>query len=166
MSPKTAAWAAEWADGLATVLQPHADLTKTVEAYRGAGGRGPLALQVHLSYAADDETALTIAHEQWRSNVFSPDVNWNLDHVTLFDEASKHVPREAMQGPVLISSDPVQHVRWLQDLVALGFDEIYLHHVGQEQTEWLEVFGEKVLPELDVTPKPPVTPAALSAATA
>jgi alkanesulfonate monooxygenase SsuD/methylene tetrahydromethanopterin reductase-like flavin-dependent oxidoreductase (luciferase family) len=55
VSPKTAAWAAEWADGLATVLQPHADLTKVVEAYRGAGGRGPLALQVHLSYAADDE---------------------------------------------------------------------------------------------------------------
>jgi alkanesulfonate monooxygenase SsuD/methylene tetrahydromethanopterin reductase-like flavin-dependent oxidoreductase (luciferase family) len=64
-----------------------------------------------------------------------------------------------MQGPVLISSDPGQHVRWLQDLVALGFDEVYLHHVGQEQTEWLEVFGEKVLPELDVTVKPPVAPA-------
>jgi hypothetical protein len=80
-----------------------------------------------------------------------PDVNWNLDHVTLFDEASKHVPREAMQGPVLVSSDPAQHVAWLQDLVALGFDEVYLHHVGQEQTEWLEVFGEKVLPQLDVT---------------
>ena len=33
----------------------------------------------------------------------------------------------------------------------LGFDEIYLHHVGQEQREWLEVFGEQVLPKLDVT---------------
>jgi probable non-F420 flavinoid oxidoreductase len=166
VSPKTAAWAAEWADGLATVLQPHADLTKVIEAYRGAGGRGPIALQVHLSYAADEERALDIAHEQWRSNVFSPDVNWNLDHVTLFDEASKHVPREAMQGPVLISSDPGQHVQWLQDLVALGFDEVYLHHVGQEQTEWLEVFGAKVLPQLDVTAKPPVAPAAVSRATA
>jgi alkanesulfonate monooxygenase SsuD/methylene tetrahydromethanopterin reductase-like flavin-dependent oxidoreductase (luciferase family) len=58
-----------------------------------------------------------------------------------------------MQGPVLISSDPGQHVAWLQDLIALGFDEVYLHHVGQEQTRWLEVFGEKVLPQLDVTAK-------------
>ena len=164
VSPATAAWAAEWADGLATVLQPHEDLTRTLEAYRGAGGKGPVALQVHLSYAADDETALTIAHDQWRSNVFSPTVNWNLDHVSLFDEASKHVPREAMQGPVLISSDPGQHVAWLQDLVALGFDEVYLHHVGQQQTEWLEVFGEKVLPELDVTAKAPVAPVSPAAA--
>ena len=106
VSPATAAWAASWADGLATVLQPHDDLKKTIDAYRSAGGRGPLVLQVHLSWADDDETALDIAHEQWRSNVFAPNVNWNLDHVSLFDEASKHVPREAMQGPVLISSDP------------------------------------------------------------
>ena len=48
-------------------------------------------------------------------------------------------------------TDPGRHVAWLQDLIALGFDEVYLHHVGQEQTPWLEVFGEKVLPELDVT---------------
>ena len=52
---------------------------------------------------------------------------------TLFDEASKHVPREAMQGPVLVSADPGSTSAWLQDLVELGFDEIYLHHVGQEQ---------------------------------
>ena len=153
VSPATAAWAASWADGLATVLQPHDDLKKTLDAYRSAGGRGPLVLQVHLSWAEDDDTALDIAHDQWRSNVFAPNVNWNLDHVSLFDEASRHVPREAMQGPVLISSDPGRHVAWLQDLIALGFDEVYLHHVGQEQQRWLEVFGEKVLPQLDVTPK-------------
>jgi hypothetical protein len=58
-----------------------------------------------------------------------------------------------MQGPVLISSDPGRHVAWLHDLVELGFDEVYLHHVGQEQRRWLEVFGAEVLPQLDVTPR-------------
>ena len=153
VSPKTAAWAADWAEGLATVLQPHQALREVIEAYRGAGGTGPLVLQVHLSYAADDETALQIAHDQWRTNVFAPPVCWDLDHVVLFDEAGRHVPPEAMQGPVLISSDPARHVEWLQELVALGFDEVYLHHVGQEQSEWLEVFGDRVLPQLDVTAK-------------
>ena len=136
-----------------TVNQPHDTLREMVAAYRDAGGRGKLALQLHLSWDPDPDRALAIAHDQWRSNVFAPNVNWNLDHVSLFDEASKHVPREAMQGPVLVSSDPGQHAAWLQDLIALGFDEVYLHHVGQEQRRWLEVFGEKVLPQLDVTPK-------------
>ena len=54
---------------------------------------GPLVLQVHLSWAADDETALDIAHDQWRSNVFAPHVCWNLDPVDAFDEASKSRPR-------------------------------------------------------------------------
>ena len=96
----------------------------------------------------DEETALDIAHDQWRTNVFSPPVPWDLDSVALFDEAAKHVPREAVRESVLVSADPKQHVQWLQDLVELGFDEIYLHHVGQEQREWLEVFGAHVLPEL------------------
>jgi len=151
VSAETARWAAGWADGLATVLQPHDALRQVVEAYRGAGGTGPLVLQVHLSYAADDATAFRLAHEQWRTNVFAPPVCWDLDHVALFDEAAKHVPPEALQGPVLVSSDTDRHVTWLQELAGLGFDEIYLHHVGQEQREWLEVFGEKVLPKLDVT---------------
>jgi hypothetical protein len=30
--------------------------------------------------------------------------------------------------------------------VDLGFDRIYLHHVGKEQERFLDVFGERVLP--------------------
>ena len=37
---------------------------------------------------------------------------------------------------------------WLQEYADLGFDEIMVHHVGQEQDEFLEVFGGKVLPQL------------------
>ena len=151
VSAETAGWAADWADGLVTVLQPQDALRRVIDAYRGNGGRGPLVLQVHLSYDSDEERALDIAHDQWRTNVFAPPVPWDLDSVALFDEAAKHVPREAVRGPVLVSSDPGQHAAWLQDLVQLGFDEVYLHHVGQEQREFVEVFGEKVLPQLEVT---------------
>jgi probable non-F420 flavinoid oxidoreductase len=153
VSARTAAWAAGWADGLITVLQPMAALRDVVHAYRDHGGRGPVALQVHLSYAGDDATALQVAHDQWRTNVFDPPVCWDLDHVDLFDEAAKHVPPEAMHGPVLVSADPDRHAAWIHEHVELGFDEVYLHHVGQEQQEWVEVFGAKVLPQLDVTAK-------------
>ena len=30
----------------------------------------------------------------------------------------------------------------------LGFEEVYLHHVGQEQERFLDAFGERVLPEV------------------
>jgi alkanesulfonate monooxygenase SsuD/methylene tetrahydromethanopterin reductase-like flavin-dependent oxidoreductase (luciferase family) len=146
VSVETAGWVAEWADGLATVNQDHAHLRQMIDAYRSAGGRGKLVLQVHLSYARDEDTALAIAHDQWRSNVFSPPVCWDLDSPELFDEASRHVPPEAMRDAVRISADPGQHAAWLHEYAELGFDEIYLHHVGQEQREFIEVFGAKVLP--------------------
>ena len=154
VSVETARWVAEWADGLATVAQPHDHLRQMVDTYRAAGGQGPLVLQVHLSYAADDDTALAIAHEQWRTNVFAPPVCWDIDSVEAFDEAAKHVPPEAMRDSVLVSSDPGRHAAWLQELVDIGFDEVYLHHVGKEQRDFLEVFGAKVLPQLDVSAKP------------
>ncbi len=151
VSMQTAADVAEWADGLITVAQPHGHLRQMVDAYRGAGGRGRLHLQVHLSYAHDEHTALRIAHEQWRSNVFPPPVCWDLETTELFDAVSEHIPPEAMRQHVLVSSDLSRHAEWLHDLAELGFDEIYLHHVGQDQSEFIESFGEHVLPRLDIS---------------
>jgi G6PDH family F420-dependent oxidoreductase len=148
VSAETAGWAAAWADGLITVNQPHEALRRVLAAYREAGGRGPAYLQVHLSFAATDEEALAIAHDQWRSNVFGPPVCWDLELTTHFDAVSRHVPPEAMRDVVLVSSDPERHAAWLCELAALGFDGLYLHHVGQEQRAWIDVFGERVLPEL------------------
>ncbi|MBG6238621.1 putative non-F420 flavinoid oxidoreductase [Mycetocola sp. CAN_C7] len=147
VSPATAAWAAGWADGLATVAQAPDDLRRMIDAYRGAGGSGPLVLQVHISYAGTDDAALAIAHDQWRTNVFSPPVCWDLDTPEAFDEAAKHVTPDDMHSTVLISSDPAWHAEKLAGFFDLGFDEIYLHHVGVEQSEFVDVFGDRVLPQ-------------------
>ena len=151
VSVKTAGDVAEWADGLITVNAPHEHLRQMVDAYRSRGGRGKLYLQVHLSYDPDPDEAMRIAHEQWRSNVFPPPLCWDIDHVDTFDTACLHVPPDAVGESVLVSSDLGQHAAWLAGLVELGFDEVYLHHVGQEQEGFVEAFGTHVLPQLDVT---------------
>jgi probable non-F420 flavinoid oxidoreductase len=148
VSTETAAWSAEWADGAITINQPIEDLRAWADAYRSAGGRGPLVLQVHLSYAETDEKALEIAHDQWRANVLGPPLAWDIDSVDGFDEAASYIRPEDMSSSVVISSDPDEHVRRLQEFVDLGFDRIYLHHVGKEQDRFLDVFGERVLPRL------------------
>ncbi|CAN5463491.1 TIGR03885 family FMN-dependent LLM class oxidoreductase [soil metagenome] len=151
VSAETAGWVAGWADGLITIRHPIETLHEVLAAYRDAGGRGRARVQVHVSYASDEETALRIAHEQWRTNVFSPPVCWDLEMAEHFDEAAKHVRPEDMRSSVLVSSDPGRHAAWLAELVDVGFEEIYLHHVGQEQQEFIDVFGTEVLPQLDVT---------------
>ncbi|TWP50990.1 TIGR03885 family FMN-dependent LLM class oxidoreductase [Lentzea tibetensis] len=148
VSPETAGWCAEWADGLVTVNAPPAQLRRVTDAYRDAGGRGPLHLQVHLSWAHDDETAGRIAHEQWRGNVFPPPVCWDLELPQHFDVIAEQVSPEQVVKVVNVSSDLGQHTAWLHEFAELGFDEINLHHVGQEQDEFVDAFGEHVLPQL------------------
>lgn len=150
---QTARNVASWADGLLTVDQPAAQLRKVVDAYRDAGGRGPAGVQVHLSWHPDEDTALRIAHEQWRSNVFPPALTWNLETPAQFDAASEYVSPEAMREKLPVSSDPAVHAAYIAELIELGFDEVYLHHVGQTQREFIEQFGEHVLAQFDVQPK-------------
>jgi probable non-F420 flavinoid oxidoreductase len=151
VSVATARWCAEWADGLITINQPVETLREIVGAYRDAGGRGRLHLQVHLSWHPDAERAEAIAHDQWRSNVFSPPACWDIDSPAVFDAVSEHVPRSALHGPVVISHDLGRHTAQLAEYAALGFDEIALHHVGKDldgQLAFVETFGTKVLPQL------------------
>ncbi|MEU7983230.1 TIGR03885 family FMN-dependent LLM class oxidoreductase [Streptosporangium canum] len=148
VSAQTAGWCAEWADGLITVNRPIETLREVVEAYRGAGGRGKIALQVHLSWAESEQEALAIAHDQWRSNVFGPPVSWDLDTAELFDAVSADVPPSRVTESVNVSADLGRHAAWINDYAELGFDEIYLHHVGQEQSAYIDAFGAKVLPQL------------------
>jgi probable non-F420 flavinoid oxidoreductase len=148
VSERTARWAAGWADGLITVNGDRARVVAVAEAYRDAGGRGPLALQVHLSYAEDEGEALRIAHEQWRSNVFDGSLAWELETVEQFDAIGAHVQPEDLRRHVLVSADPARHAEWLHELGHLGYDQIYLHQVGPDQQRFVDTFGARVLPQL------------------
>lgn len=148
ISVETAARSARWADGLVTVNQPHDHLRLMLRQYRDNGGQGKAILQVHLSWAPTEDEALAIARDQWRTNVFSPPVPWDLPTAAAFDAVGEHVTDEQVRNSVLISADPGQHSAWLQEYIDLGFDEIYLHHVGQHQEPFIRTFGEQVLPAL------------------
>jgi probable non-F420 flavinoid oxidoreductase len=149
VTAETARWCGGWADGLVTINQPAEALERVLAAFREGGGEGkPIYLQVHLSWAETDDEALRIAHDQWRTNVFSPPLCWDLQTVEQFDIAATHVRPEDLRRAVLVSADPARHVAWLRELAELGFEQIHLHHVGQDLRPFIETFGERVLPEL------------------
>lgn len=149
VSAETAAWVGSWADGLVTVgTDPHA-LGAVLAAFHEHGGDGkPAYLQVHVSWAPSDDEALAIAHDQWRSNVFEPPVCWDLELPVHFDEASRFVRPDDVRRAVLVGGDPAWHRDQLCDLAAVGFDGVWIHHVGRSQIGFLETFAEHVVPTL------------------
>jgi hypothetical protein len=58
---------------------------------------------------------------------------------------------------VNVSSDPSWHTARIQEYLDQGWDEVYLHHVGQRQEAFLDTFGERVLPQLASTAPAPAT---------
>src|SRR6476620_3213086 len=148
ISVDTARRSADWADGLVTVNQPHAKLSEMLAAYRGNGGRGPAVLQVHLSWAPDEKDAVAIAMDQWPSNIFAPPIPCDLPTAAHFAGVSADVGEEQLRKSVNISASLAQHAQWLGEYADLGFDELYLHFVGQEQAPFIEAFADKVLPQL------------------
>jgi probable non-F420 flavinoid oxidoreductase len=148
VSEPTARWLAGWADGLATICQGRETMERVIGGWRDAGGKGRLVIQVHLSWAPDPDEALRIAHDQWRTNVFSPPIPWDLDTVEAFDEAARHVRPEDMHGSVIVTSDLGRLAARLHELLGFGPDELYVHHVGRNQGPFIDAFAERVLPQL------------------
>lgn len=152
VSTATAETVGSWADGLITVNQPPDALRRVLDAFDAGGGTGkPRYLQVHVSWAATDDEAVAIAHDQWRTNVFASPVCWDLETIAHFDEIARTVRPDDMHDHVLISSDPAHLRDRLVELAELGFDGVWIHHVGQEQERFIETFGEHVVPALKAT---------------
>jgi coenzyme F420-dependent glucose-6-phosphate dehydrogenase len=152
--PVTAKRAGRTVDGIIT---PGASLEKVAgllakfdEGAREAGkdpARMPKILQLHLSWASTDEDALRNAMVEWPNGGMKfakQDVRSPYD----FEQMAKLVRPEDFAGRMLISADPDAHRQEIQRFIDAGFDRIYLHNVGRNQREWIDVFGRDVLPAL------------------
>ncbi|WP_342768677.1 TIGR03885 family FMN-dependent LLM class oxidoreductase [Allorhizocola rhizosphaerae] len=149
VTPETAQWAAGWADGLVTINGPVERMRRVVEAFRASGGRDkPVRLQYHLSWALSREQARAQAWDQWRHAGLRYPMSWDLAMPEDFDAACVSVEVDDLVDAVAMESDLDWHAARLQEAAELGFDQILLHNVGRNQREFIEVFGESVLPRL------------------
>lgn len=139
---------ASWADGLVTVNKPVAELRQMIETYREAGGRGEIAVQVHLSWAPIETEAEATALDQWRTLTGPPEVAADTATTAEFDALAANVDVADVRRAVLVSSDLGELTAHLAALRDAGADRLYLHHVGKQQDAFIEAFGEHVLPAL------------------
>jgi len=152
--PVTAKRAGKTVDGLITVGAPIEKIAglfaKFDEGAREAGkdpSTMPRVLQLHLSWAPTDEEAMRNALVEWpnggmkfpKSDIRSP---------FELEQMAKLVRPDDFAGRLVVDSDPDAHRANIQRFVDLGFDRIYLHNVGRNQRDWIDVFGRDVLPKL------------------
>jgi coenzyme F420-dependent glucose-6-phosphate dehydrogenase len=152
--PVTAKRAGKTVDGLITVGAPLEKIDGLFARFdEGAREVGkdpstmPKVLQLHMSWAATDEEAMRNAMVEWPNGGMKfpkADIRSPFE----FEQIAKLVRPEDFEGRMIISADPDKHLQYIQKFVDQGFDRVYLHNVGRNQREWIDVFGAQVLPKL------------------
>lgn len=150
VSAESAASHAAWADGLITVAADAATLRDVLAAYRDAGGTGPVSAQLHLSWAPDEREAAAIALDQWAFGTIGPPEAWEIATPEEFDRRTADVDERAIRDAVTVSSDLSVHEARIAEIIEIGYDRVYLHHVGQQQSAFIDAFGAHVLPSFSL----------------
>lgn len=159
MTAKTAYEVAAWADGLLTVGGAAQTVAPVIEAFRAGGGDGkPVHVQHALSWARTEAQALAEARDQWRHAVLAGNALCDLRQPGDFDAACQSASDAALRASLPISADLDRHLADISALLALGVT-VHLHCVGRNQMEFLEAFGQNVLPALGAIGTQPGKPA-------
>ena len=117
------------------------------EAGREAGSQVKI-LQLHLSWAPTDEEALANAMTEWPNGGMKFPKQRHPVAARLRADGQARAAG-GLRGPhahlVRPGRAPRARSRRFLDT---GVDRVYLHNVGRNQTEWIDVFGRDVLPKL------------------
>lgn len=142
--PKAAEVAARIGDGFVST-SPSGDVLAT---YRAHGGEGPSMAGVKVCWGEDEAKCVETAHRLWRSSAVPGELAQELAMPAFFEQASELVTLDHIRERFACGPDPERHVEALKPYLDVGFDEIYISQMGDDQEGFLRFFTEEVQPRL------------------
>lgn len=85
------------------------------------------------------------ALDQWAPAAVGGEVNWDLRRPADFDLLGALVDENRIARSVRVSADPGQHRADIQALADLGADTVFLHNVGRNQMEFIDMAGRELV---------------------
>ena len=123
--------------------------TDVIEAYRSAGGDGPIWSQLSVCWDENGETALERAHRVWPNTALPGQLAQDLPTVKHFEQATELVTLEDIENSSLpIGPDPDPILRSVKAAEDAGIDHVYLHQIGDPLQGFIEFWSESLLPQL------------------
>ncbi len=129
-------------DGLIAV----APSRQTVEAYRAAGGDGPVVGQLQVCWAETTAEARSTAHMCWPNAAWGGNVSQELATPADFEAVTELVSSQQVADKVVcFSDDPAPLLDAVSEYADAGFDHVYLHQVGPAQLPAIEQLARHLL---------------------
>jgi hypothetical protein len=103
-------------------------------------------LQSMVGYDPIEEVAWQRALENWPVAALPQEQLQNIPSPEEFVEATKNVTVSDLKGKLRVSSAVERHIEWLETDLQLEFDAIYLYTISGNPNEFIDLYGEKVIP--------------------
>jgi G6PDH family F420-dependent oxidoreductase len=136
--------AAELGGGL-FVTEPRADL---VEAYTGAGGKGPRYAEVPMAWASTAEAGVEEALKTSRWSVLGWKVMSELPNPVNFEAASQTVTADDIRAQFAVGPDPQPYTDAVKTYTDAGYDHIVLQNAGPDPDGFIDFFAKELKAEL------------------
>jgi G6PDH family F420-dependent oxidoreductase len=141
---RAATLAATAGDGLACTFPSEEILGH----YASAGGTGLKQAGVKVCWGPDREACTKVLHRVWRQSGLPGQLSQDLPTWRHFDQASELVTPEALAEKIPCGPDPEPYLEAFRAYRDVGFDELYVTQVGDDQRGFLEFFGKEIEPAL------------------
>ena len=142
--PKSAELAARIGDGYVNT-GPDAELVKT---YKEAGGTGPIQAMAKVCWHADAAQARKLIHRLWPNTGLPGELGQELKTPAHFEQACQLVTEEQGVGSVPHGPDPEPYVESMRRYGEAGFNEVFVHQIGNDQEGFLRFWSTEVAPRL------------------
>lgn len=142
---RSAALAGRVADGLIGV-EPSPEV---VDAFEANGGAGKHRVgQVHVCVDDDEAAARRTAHRVWPNGALTGTVLAELPRPAEFEQLADLVTEDQVAANVICGTDVDRHLEAIAAFAAAGFDRVYVHQIGGDQTRFFRFYRDEIVPRL------------------
>lgn len=154
--PTVAKMAGELADGYICTSGKSKELyTETLLPNLSAGlasvGRASSAIdrmiEMKVSFDTDFDKAMSDTRN-WAELALSPEEKMSLEDPVELERLAATLPIERAAKRWIVSADPEEHVEKIKPYIDIGFRHLVFHAPGQDQSRFLELYSQQVLPRL------------------
>jgi G6PDH family F420-dependent oxidoreductase len=94
----------------------------------------------------DEQQARETALKWWPTSALHGELGQILPTPEHFEQAVKNVTEDDVAQAILCGNDVQQHREKIQAFIDAGFDHVYIHQVGPDQTAFFDFYERSILP--------------------
>ena len=143
--PKALKLAARIGDGYIGT-SPEPDLVKAFADM--AGDDKPRIGEMKSCWGEDKAACRRLAHHLWPNIGLPGQLAQDLPTTAHFEQATQLVTEPMVADTIPCGNDPQEYAASIRQYVDAGYDEVYIHNIGEDQEGFVAFFAEEVRPLL------------------